>query len=72
MDNQEYLETTYTLPNPETLQNRAVTPSILDKMTYHEIFNSNKDAMKKPLNYINYSSTNYNLINNGEVTNVYD
>lgn len=53
--------------NIEEIYNRPLSPSTLNKQTYLEIFNSRKDSMRKPLNFINYSNQNYNVISNHDV-----
>ena len=50
--------------NLEEIYTWPLSPEKLNKQTYLEIFNSNKISMKKPLNFINYSNENYNVISN--------
>jgi len=51
---------------------KPLSPEALNKQTYLEIFNSQKESMKKPLNYINYSNQTYDVLNNNSVGGVYD
>lgn len=53
----------------EEIHNKPLSPEKLNKQTYFEIFNSQKDSMKKPINFINYSNNNYDVINNEQVAN---
>ncbi|CDW81471.1 UNKNOWN [Stylonychia lemnae] len=50
--------------NIEEVYTRPLSPQKLNKQTYLEIFNSTKEAQKKPLNFINYSNHNYNVVSN--------
>ena len=56
----------------EELYNRPLSPHALNKQTYLEIFNSQKESMKKPLNFINYSNQSYDVVNNKTMGNAYD
>ena len=49
-----------------------MSPSDLNKQTYFEIFNSNKESMKKSINFINYSNMNYDVLNNNSMSNAYE
>lgn len=42
--------------NIEEVYTRPLSPSTLNKQTYLEIFNSKKESLRKPLNFINYSN----------------
>lgn len=53
--------------NIEEVYNKPLSPVALNKQTYLEIFNSQKESLKKPINFINYSNMNYNVISNNEV-----
>ena len=50
--------------NLEEIYTRPLSPEKLNKQTYLEIFKSNKQSLKKPLNFINYSNETYNVISN--------
>lgn len=51
----------------DEVHNRPLSPSALNKQTYYEIFKSQKNSLKRPLNFINYSNTNYDVVNNVKV-----
>ena len=55
--------------NIEEVYSRPLSPKTLGKQSYLEIFNSQKQSMRKPLNFINYSNENYNVISNNLMTN---
>jgi len=56
--------------NIDDIFNRPLSPQTLNKQTYLEIFKSRKESLKKPINFINYSNMNYNVISNNPVSDV--
>lgn len=44
-----------------------MSPKHLNQQTYFEIFNSKKESLKKPINFINYSNLNHDLISNDQM-----
>jgi hypothetical protein len=48
-----------------------LSPSQLNKTTYLEIFNSRKNSLKKPLNYINYTKHDHDVITNQRYSSAY-
>eukprot|EP00347_Sterkiella_histriomuscorum_P018921 403343658 len=55
--------------NIEQVYTRPLSPTALNKQSYLEIFNSRKESMRKHLNYINYTNTNYNVVSNNVIGN---
>lgn len=55
--------------NIEEVYTRPLSPSALNKQSYLEIFNSKKESMRKHLNFVNYTNTNYNVISNNVIGN---
>ncbi len=58
--------------NIEEIYTRPLSPKTLSKQTYLEIFNSSKQSMRKPLNFINYSNQDYNVISNNNPGDMYN
>lgn len=58
--------------NIEEIYTRPLSPKTLSKQTYLEIFNSYKQSMRKPLNFINYSNEDYNVISNNITGELYN
>ena len=52
-------------------QNYHLSPSQLIKRTNIEIFNSNKNTLKKNLNYINYTKHDHDVITNQALSSAY-
>lgn len=46
---------------------KPMTPSKIQKTTYFEIFNSNKDSIKRQINFLNYSNEGFNVLNNNNL-----
>ena len=48
-----------------------MTEKDINKTSYLEIFQSNKGAIKKSINYMNYSKQDYDLITNNRLSSAY-